>query len=90
MADDKIYEGEAIFIAQLSNVVGFSADLFKKARGIDFEEAMDILVSMSIEKKEALAIMLNEAANADGKVVEDERKTIYQIFARIGIDYDAL
>jgi uncharacterized tellurite resistance protein B-like protein len=88
MADDKIYEGEAIFIAQLSNVVGFSADLFKKAREIDFEEAMDILGVMSLEKKEALAIMLNEAANSDGEVGEDELKTIYRIFTRIGIDFE--
>jgi hypothetical protein len=89
MADENIYEGEAIFVAQLSNVVGFSADLFKKARGIDFEEAKDILGAMSLEKKEALAIMLNEAANSDGKVGEDELKIIYRIFARIGIDFEA-
>ena len=90
MADDKIYEGEAIFVSQLSNVVGFSAEIFKKAREVELEEAMAILEVMSPDKKEALAIMLNEAANADGRVGEEELKTIYRIFTRIGIDFDAL
>ena len=90
MADDNIYEGEAIFIAQLSNVMGFSAEIFRKAREVELEEAMAILEAMSRDKKEALAIMLNEAANADGRVGEEELKIIYRIFTRIGIDFDAL
>jgi uncharacterized tellurite resistance protein B-like protein len=32
--------------------------------------------------------MLNEAANADGRVGEDELRAIYRIFNRIGIDVD--
>ncbi len=90
MADDNIYEGEAIFVSQLSNVVGFSAEIYKKAREVELEEAMAILEFMSRDKKEALAIMLNEAANADGRVGEEELKTIYRIFTRIGINFDAL
>jgi len=90
MADENIYEGEAIFVSQLSNVMGFSADIYKKAREVELEEAMAILEVMSSEKKEALAIILNEAANADGSVGEEELKTIYRIFTRIGIDFDAL
>lgn len=90
MADDNIYEGEAIFVSQLSNVMGFSAEIFKKAREVELEEAMAILEVMSHDKKEALAIILNEAANADGRVGEEELKIIYRIFTRIGIDFDAL
>ena len=90
MADDKIYEGEALFVSQLSNVLGFSAEIFKEAREVELEEALAILEVMSGEKKEALAIILNEAANADGRVGDEELKTIYRIFARIGIEFDAL
>jgi len=90
MADDNIYEGEAIFVSQLSNVMGFSAEIFKKAREVELEEAMAILEVMSGDKKEALAIILNEAANADGRVGEEELKIIYRIFTRIGIKFDAL
>lgn len=87
-ADDQIYEGEAIFVSQLSTVVKFDAALYREAREVDLEEAMAILSSMGQEKKDALAIMLNEAANADGRVGEDELRAIYRIFNRIGIDVD--
>ncbi len=89
-ADDRIYEGEAIFISQLSNVLKFDADLFKKAREIESEEAMAILSVMPEHKKEVLAHMLKEAANADGRVGEDELRAIYRIFSRIGINFDNL
>ena len=89
-ADDRIYEGEAIFISQLSNVMHFDADLFKKAREIEPEEAMAILTAMPENKKKDLARMLNEAANADGRVGEDELRAIYRIFTRIGINFDNL
>ncbi|MEJ2584808.1 MAG: TerB family tellurite resistance protein [Robiginitalea sp.] len=89
-ADGRIYEGEAIFISQLSSVVPFDADLFKKAREIKMEQAVAILKAMPGDKKEALARLLNEAANADGRVGEDELRAIYQIFTRIGINFDSL
>lgn len=89
-ADDRIYEGEAIFISQLSTVLHFDADLFKKAREIELDEAMAILKAMPENKKEVLAGMLNEAANADGRVGEDELRAIYRIFTRIGITFDDL
>ena len=90
MADDNIYEGEALFVSQLSNVMGFSAEIFRKAREVELEEALAILVVMPPDKKEALAIILNEAANADGRVGEEELKIIYSIFKRIGIDFDVI
>ncbi|MDX1331699.1 MAG: TerB family tellurite resistance protein [Robiginitalea sp.] len=89
-ADDRIYEGEAVFISELSRVMPFDADLFKRAREIEPEEAMGILTAMPGDKKEALARMLNEAANADGRVGTDELRAIYQIFSRIGIHFDNL
>lgn len=89
-ADDRIYEGEAIFISQLSNVMHFDANLFKEARRVEPEEAMAILRAMPDAKKEALARLLNEAANADGAVGEDELRAIYRIFNQIGINFDNL
>ena len=86
--DDRIYEGESFFISQLSKVVGFDRKLFEKARDMNLDEAIEILRKMSEDKKEALAVMLNEAANADGKVQEEELRTIHDIFSRAGVDFD--
>ncbi len=88
--DDRIYEGESFFISQLSKVVDFDRKLFDKARGMKMEDAIRTIRDMSADKKEALALMLREAANADGKVQEEELKTIYDIFSRAGVDFDDL
>ena len=88
--DDRIYEGESFFISQLSKVVDFDRDLFDKAREMKLEEAIHTLREMSEEKKEAFAALLNEAANADGKVQEAELRTIYDIFSRAGMNFDHL
>jgi uncharacterized tellurite resistance protein B-like protein len=86
--DDRIYEGESFFISQLSKVVDFDRELFEKARELKLDEAVDILRDMPSYKKEALAVMLNEAANADGKVQEEELRTIHDIFSRAGVDFE--
>lgn len=86
--DDRIYEGESFFIAQLSKVVDFDQKLFEKARGLKLEEAIDALKGMPDYKKEALAVMLNEAANSDGKVADEELRTIHDIFSRAGVDFE--
>lgn len=87
--DDRIYEGESFFISQLSKVMDFDRALFDEARKLNLDEAIGILRGMSDEKKEALAVMLNQAANADGKVQDDELKTIYTIFSRAGVEFDS-
>ena len=71
-------------------MVDFDRELFDKAREMKLEEAIHTLREMSEEKKEALAALLNEAANADGKVQEAELRTIYDIFSRAGMNFDHL
>lgn len=88
--DDRIYEGESFFVSQLSKAVDFDRKLFDKAREMKLEEAITALREMSEEKKETLAVLLNQAANADGKVQEAELKTIYDIFSRAGMNFDHL
>ena len=86
--DDRIYEGESFFVAQLSKVIGFDRQLFDMAREMDMADALAILREMPDRKKETLARMLSEAAAADGKVDERELKTIYQIFRDAGVDFE--
>jgi hypothetical protein len=88
--DDRVYEGESFFLAQLSKVVKFDKALFDKARQLTLEEAIEILKEMPDSKKEVLAMMLNQAANSDGRVQEDELRTIHKIFTLAGMDFDDL
>jgi hypothetical protein len=88
--DDRVYEGESFFLAQLSKVVKFDRALFDKARQMSLDDAVEILKGMPDSKKEVLAMMLNQAANSDGRVQEDELRTIHKIFTRAGMDFDNL
>lgn len=86
--DDRIYEGESFFISQLSRVVGFDRELLEKARSTSLKDAMAVLRDMPESKKETLAMMLNQAANADGRVQEAELRKIHDIFSQAGMDFD--
>lgn len=86
--DDRIYEGESFFVSQLSRVIDFDRELFERAGKMELDDAIKVLRDMPDHKKEALAVMLNEAANADGKVQEEELRTIQDIFSRAGVDFE--
>lgn len=88
--DDRVYEGESFFLSQLSKVVKFDKALFDQARRMTLEQAIEILKEMPDSKKEVLAMMLNQAANSDGRVQEDELRTIHKIFTLAGMDFDDL
>lgn len=85
--DEMVYEGEVFFISQLSKVITFDRGLFDQAREIEFDEAMMILKNMPDYKKEALAMILNQAANSDGSVGDEELRTIRRIFKATGVDF---
>ena len=89
-SDDKIYEGESFFLSQLSKALKFDRALFDEARELTLDDAIEIIKSLSNKKKEALARMLNQAANSDGRVQEDELRTIRKIFQMAGVDYENL
>lgn len=89
-ADDLIYEGEAIFLSQLAAMMRFDPKLLKKARKVESEEATAILRAMPANKKHALAVLLNEAATADGRVSDREHQLILGIFEAVGIQVDRL
>ncbi|WP_088340328.1 hypothetical protein [Robiginitalea sediminis] len=89
-ADNLIYEGEAVFISQLASVLQFDPKLFKKAREVEEEQALAVLSEMPENKKHALAILLNEAASADGRVSERELQLIAGIFDNVGIRVERL
>ena len=88
-ADDRTYEGESFFLAQLSKVIDFDRELFDMARKMKLADAIEALKAMPQDKKQALARMLNEAAGADGRVDEDELRTIHEIFRGAGVDFES-
>lgn len=85
LADERVDLGEVMFVSRLSKVMNFNMDLIKKAREVEAKEALAILKAMPVNKKHALAVLLDEAANADGRVNEAEFQLIRGIFSEVGI-----
>ncbi|MCJ7465741.1 MAG: TerB family tellurite resistance protein [Maribacter sp.] len=88
LADGIVSSGEIKVLRQLMPILKFDAELIQEARNIDAKEGLSILSAMSESKKKTLAIILEEMANADGKVDEEEINLVLRIFSQVGIHYD--
>ena len=86
--DEEVKKGEIKFMERLSETLVFDSDLLAEARRVEAAEALAVLRAMPDPQKQALARLLNEAANADGEVDEREIRFIYRVFAAAGMDVD--
>ncbi len=85
MADGHVNYGEMSLLNLIVDILKCDRSLIKEARNTDAKEGLAILAEMPANKKKALAIMLEEMANADGKVHEKEIDLILKIFSATGI-----
>lgn len=88
LADGQVRSGEINTLNQLLRILKFDRNLILEARNIDAAEGLAILKTMTEGKKKALALLLEEIANADGKVDDMEIALILKIFAAVGIKYE--
>ena len=86
--DEEVKKGEEKFMDRLSEVLVFDSELLAEARRVEAAEALAVLRVMPDPQKQALARLLNEAANADGEVDEREIRFIYRVFTAAGIEVD--
>lgn len=86
--DEEVKKGEEKFMNRLSEALVFDEQLLAEARRVEAAEALAVLRAMPNPQKQALARLLNEAANADGEVDEREIRFIYRICAAAGIEVD--
>ncbi|WP_445383255.1 TerB family tellurite resistance protein [Robiginitalea sp. IMCC43444] len=84
--DNKVTTEEIKYMDKLAKVMGFDDELLQAARDCEPAEAIAVLKTMPDPQKQTLARLLNEAANADGKVDEVEIQFIYRLFTAAGID----
>lgn len=90
LVDGLVKKEEIDFLTQLMTILKFDRALVEEARDITAKECMMILKGMSDKKKQALAILLNEMANADGEFNKDEYRLIFNILLEAGIDIDSV
>jgi uncharacterized tellurite resistance protein B-like protein len=86
--DEEIKPGEVRFMEELCEALGFEKAMIPEARRVDAAEALAVLKAMPDPQKQALARILNKAANADGVVDEQEIQFIFRIFSAAGIEVE--
>lgn len=85
LADGTIHSKEITALCQLLQLLDFDSNFILQARNITPEQAQVVMNGMSLDKKEALANILEEMAISDGFVHEKESILMADIFASIGI-----
>jgi uncharacterized tellurite resistance protein B-like protein len=88
LVDGQVNQGEISFMRGLMGVLKIDQNLIPEARKITGKEGLLILKAMPDNKKQALAVILQEMANADGRVDEREIDLILSIFSAAGIGID--
>jgi uncharacterized tellurite resistance protein B-like protein len=88
LADDRVDAGEIAILNQLMHILQFDRKMIEDARNIDAREGLAILNAMPDYKKRALALLLEEMANADGRVDEVEIELILNLYNSIGIQME--
>ncbi|MEP3207995.1 MAG: hypothetical protein ABJN95_02340 [Maribacter sp.] len=84
-ADGTVHNGEINALSDLMNRIDFDSNFIVPARNLPPDQGLLIMKKMTLEKKKALALILEEMAIADGFVHEKEKALIVGIFASIGI-----
>lgn len=79
LADGRIDKGEIVYLGQLMDVLDFDFDFVEQARRFNIRQAIGVLQSMTQQKKQSLAIMLHEMANADGEIDEAEMNVLVAV-----------
>ncbi|WP_143017610.1 tellurite resistance TerB family protein [Kriegella aquimaris] len=85
LADGKVHNGEINALSELMYRIDFETNFIVQARNVEPEQGIVILDGMPDIKKQALAGILEDMANADGFFHEKEMTLIRGILASIGI-----
>ncbi|MCJ7465971.1 MAG: TerB family tellurite resistance protein [Maribacter sp.] len=87
-ADGIIHNGEIDALGLLMKRIDFDSNFIVQARNVSAKQGLLLLDGMPEAKKQALAIILQDMAKADGFVHEKEIALIINIFASIGIGHE--
>ena len=85
LADGKVHSGEINALSKLMQVLDFDSNFLVQARNLNTAQSIVILDNISQEKKQMLALILEDVAISDGFKHEKEVEVIGHVFSAIGI-----
>ena len=77
--DDHYKLGELVYLDELMNTLDFDAQYIEKANELSSQKAVQVLQSMTKEKKEALIIMIDKMSESDGAVHQKEKEFLVNL-----------
>ncbi|MEP2056357.1 TerB family tellurite resistance protein [Maribacter litoralis] len=84
-ADGKIHPAELEILNKLKSVIGFDDAFLKRARLLEYDNALVTLYNLPHEQKKALANILDDVAISDGAIHKKEMDLIINTFINIGL-----
>jgi len=84
-ADGKIHPAELEMLNKLKIAIGFDDAFLKRARSLEYDNALVTLYNLSHEQKTALAKILDEVAISDGAIHKKEMDLIIETYINIGL-----
>lgn len=77
--DDQYKVGELMYLDELMNTLDFDIQYMEKAKELSSQKTVQVLQSMSKEKKEALIIMIDKMTESDGAVHQKEKEFLVNL-----------
>ena len=77
--DDQYKLGELMYLDELMNTLDFDIQYMEKAKELSSQKTVQVLQSMSKEKKEALIIMIDKMTESDGAVHQKEKEFLVNL-----------
>jgi uncharacterized tellurite resistance protein B-like protein len=82
--DDQYKVGELMYLDELMNTLDFDAKFMEKAKQLSSETTVQVLQSMTKEKKDALIIMIDKMTESDGAVHQKEKEFLVNLIRILG------
>ena len=82
--DDHYKIGELVYLDELMNTLDFDIQFMEKAKELSSEKTVQVLQSMTKEKKEALIIIIDKMTESDGAVHEKENEFLVNLIQMLG------
>ena len=82
--DDHYKVGELMYLDELMHTLDFDVQFMEKAKQLSSQKTVEVLQSMSKEKKEALIVIIDKMAESDGAVHQKEKDFLVNLINILG------
>ena len=87
-ADGEVHYSEILYFEKLKEYTGITASDIKVSSSWTVDQAIDGLKTLDQNQKKAVGVMIKEMSMADGKLTNEEKVLIKDIFGRANLEVE--